>query len=411
MSAIRRSDRGGEWWVDFQLDGRRVRRRSPVQSKSGARALEEELRVELRRGGGLLPPGRSCVSESEAAAAPRAATSPLTFAAYLNDYYFPLYVDAQMRPSTRRTVKCQMRANVLPFFGEIPLVDITAIDIARFGISQASKRLSPKSINNHLSMFRNAYVTAKELFGLIDRDVPRFKWKQVSKNDDYPFLSSEQVSRLVAAASPDFWRPLVLFLLRTGARFGEAAALRWEDLVLDGPTPTVHIRRGVAVNVVGLTKTGRDRKVPLGPALVAELRRFRHDREFVFVRPADGKFLSPASTRKHLHKICDRAGVPRIGWHTLRHTFATELTARQVSLRIVQKLLGHTSIKTTERYVHASEDTLHESVLLLEMNAKFTPANDVENIAKSPPESPPSGLPQLRASSTRSNVIAEAPLH
>ncbi len=64
-------------------------------------------------------------------------------------------------------------------------------------------------------------------------------------------------------------------------------------------------------------------------------------------------------TLTYLHRMCDRAGVKRVGWHALRHSFATILCQRGVPLRNVQALLGHTTIVMTSRYAHATADDLH----------------------------------------------------
>ncbi len=127
---------------------------------------------------------------------------------------------------------------------------------------------------------------------------------------------------------------------------------------------------------VGPTKTGRHRHIPLVPSLVRELQKFWHVRPYVFTRPADGKFLSPSSTRKHLHRICDNAGVRRISWHVLRHTFATELTAQGAPLPAVQQLLGHTTIQMTARYAHVAPSTLRASVMLLARPASEPASSD-----------------------------------
>jgi len=65
----------------------------------------------------------------------------------------------------------------------------------------------------------------------------------------------------------------------------------------------------------------------------------------------------------HLYKICDSAGIERFCMHALRHTYATRAIERGVPPKALQKLLGHSSIKTTmDKYVHASDDYLFEAV-------------------------------------------------
>lgn len=359
MSAVRRPDRGNEWWVVFELGGQRIRRRSPVQTRAGARAYEEDLRRELAPSS----PPRVLSQEPAATSLPKTPASP-TFGEFA-ERYLTTYVSAHMRASTQRSTASKFRAHLVPFFWPMRLDEIGSLQIAAFTAEQKRLGLSPKSVNNHLSLLHASLATA-ESWGLLP-SVPKIRWIRCPEPDTR-YLEHEDVRRLITCAKPDFWRPFLAFLAYTGARFGEAAALRWDDLELDAPSPIVHIRRAAAEGVVGPTKTGKIRHVPLIPELVRELRAFRHDREYVFTRPADGAFLKPSSTRKYLHALCRRAGVEPISWHVLRHSFATSLTARRVPLNEVQELLGHSTLEMTARYAHAAPKTLRASVMLLEPN-------------------------------------------
>ena len=69
---------------------------------------------------------------------------------------------------------------------------------------------------------------------------------------------------------------------------------------------------------------------------------------------------------RHLHRICRKAGLRKIGWHVLRHTFASHLAMRGVPLRGIQELLGHASITMTMKYAHLSPDARRDYVQLLD---------------------------------------------
>ena len=363
MSVIRRHDRGNEWWVDFEIGGRRIRRRSPVQTKTGARSYEEDLRREISANTtDEVAVASASVARPDAPAPP----STPTFGEFA-ERYLATYVSAHMRASTQRSTASKFRAHLVPFFGAMRLDEIGGLQVAAFTAEQTRLGLKPKSINNHLSLLHATLATA-ESWNVV-ASTPKVKWVRCPEPDTR-YLEHDDVQRLIAGARPEFWRPFLAFLAYTGARFGEAAAVRWEDLELDVPFPVVHLRRAVAEGVVGPTKTGKIRHVPLIPELIRELRAFRHDREFVFTRPADGAFLKPSSTRKFLHALCKRAGVKPISWHVLRHSFATALTARRVPLNEVQELLGHSTLEMTARYAHAAPKTLRASVMLLEPTAQ-----------------------------------------
>ena len=154
-----------------------------------------------------------------------------------------------------------------------------------------------------------------------------------------------------------------------GWRFVKCGFDIWNEFPLsgrvrEGNSPRVRIQRGVARGVLGATKNGRIRDIPLTPDVVAAITAFPRRSEYLFAYP-DGSFPTPAGTLRQLHEFCERAYVKRISWHVLRHTFATTLTARKVHLRAVQMLLGHASIVMTCRYAHVSDGGLQEAVAVM----------------------------------------------
>ena len=78
-------------------------------------------------------------------------------------------------------------------------------------------------------------------------------------------------------------------------------------------------------------------------------------------------------TKHPLKRACKRAGLRQIGWHVLRHTFASHLVMRKAPIKAVQELMGHSTITMTERYAHLSPDVRKDAVRLLDRRSrKFT---------------------------------------
>lgn len=184
------------------------------------------------------------------------------------------------------------------------------------------------------------------------------------------------VTRLIAAAGAGDDgdarrlrdRALLEFLYASGARISEAVSLDVDDLALDRPRAPG--ARPAAIRLSG--KGGRQRVVPLGEyareALDAYLVRGRpalavgrrsRAGPAVFLNARGGR-LSRQGAWTVLRSAADRAGLGHVSPHTLRHSFATHLLDGGADVRVVQELLGHASVATTQVYTLVTVDTLRE---------------------------------------------------
>lgn len=350
MGAIRRPDRRGEWWVDFRYRRRRIRRRSPVQTKRGAEQYERQLRQEYSQDEVY---GKNPFEKS------------ITFSE-LATRWFTNYVEVNNRPSTQYSKRKAFEKHLLPEFGSCALPEITDERVAAFAARLAKSDLAPKTVNNILSMLHCALASARSWKLL--REIPEVRWQRVPMQG-YRYLEPNQAQRILdaakAASDSQFWHTLILFCLRTGGRFSEVAVLRWDDLVLEGPRCHVKFWRGRSLNLEGPTKTNRCRDVPLSSDLVAVLRTYPRDSERIFARSDPERPIVANNLFCTLTALCRRAGVPRVSWKDLRHTFATDLTRAGVPLNVVSRLLGHTTLQMTMRYAHVPEEAMYDAVELL----------------------------------------------
>jgi site-specific recombinase XerD len=162
-------------------------------------------------------------------------------------------------------------------------------------------------------------------------------------------LSPAEVRDLLAAVA-ERWRTFFRLLYGTGLRLSEGLHLRVADV--DGPRHLLWVRHG---------KGGKDRCVPLGDRLLDELRQHykRHRPKDLLFANAQGQPFNPATLQKAFGQARQRANLTRpASVHTLRHSYATHLLEAGTDLATLQRLLGHSQLSTTLRYLHLRREIL-----------------------------------------------------
>jgi integrase len=257
-----------------------------------------------------------------------------------------------------------LKLHLSPFFGSRKLAEIGPAEIEAFKAKKLAEGQSKRSINNHLTAVRKVLSLAAE-WDVIPKapKVKGFKVKYEYITEDQ-FFSFEEAKRLVRAA-PSEWRTFVIVALKTGLRVGELLALKWEDV--DLVAGQIIVRRTLWCGQEGPPKGGSNRKVPLSDEAIAALKADRHLKgPYVFCDEA-GNRLSHSMVKDVVPSACRKALLAkRLTTHGLRHTFASHLVMRGVSLMAVKELLGHESIEMTLRYSHLSPDVKRDAVKLLD---------------------------------------------
>jgi integrase len=194
--------------------------------------------------------------------------------------------------------------------------------------------------------------------------VPNMEWVFVGEQE-FDFLDFGEADRLLeGAAKVEEWSCAVLLAAKTGMRLGELRALRWQDVDLGAGR--VHVTRNLWRFQEGTPKNGKSRTVDLPASAVAALKVHRHLRgKRVFLAPS-GDDYSLGEWRSGLYRACRRAGLREVGWHVLRHTFASHLAMRGVPIRAIQDLMGHRTIQMTMRYAHLAPGATRAAVATLD---------------------------------------------
>jgi site-specific recombinase XerD len=189
-------------------------------------------------------------------------------------------------------------------------------------------------------------------------------------------LSREEVSHLINATGNLFRRTLLMTLYGTGMRRAELAHLKVSDI--DSQRMIIRVVAG---------KGGKDRDLPLSPALLETLReywRWRKPKLYLFPTRTLGRRLDQPISDKTVWIACSeaarRAGISkRVTPHTLRHSWATHLLEAGTDLRTIQVLLGHGDLETTAQYLHLSQRHLQTVVNPLDGLS----LSDTQNICRS----------------------------
>jgi integrase/recombinase XerD len=188
-------------------------------------------------------------------------------------------------------------------------------------------------------------------------------------------LSREEVTRLINAAGTLFRRTLLMTLYGTGMRRAELARLKVSDI--DSQRMIIRVVAG---------KGGKDRDLPLSPALLEILReywRWRKPRLYLFPTRTCRRRLDQPISDKTVWIACSeaarRAGISkRVAPHTLRHSWATQLLEAGTDLRTIQVLPGHGDLETTAQYLHLSQRHLQAVTNPLD-NLSLS---DVQNVSR-----------------------------
>lgn len=334
----------GKWVADFSIGGKRVRRVSPVQSKRGAQDYEAELRRAL--------------STSNACSGP----SP-TLADFAIEWLLER-VTVVNKPSDRIRKESILRLHLLPALGERHLDEITTRDLDRYIADRRADGLAPSTINGHLSVLSALLRCARE-WGC-PAATPTIHWLKVPLAE-YDWLRPTEADKLLAAVAPTpKWSAMFTVALRTGLRRGELYALHWSSI--DRERAAVDVFHSLYRGRLTTTKNHRRRTVPLTVDALAALDRWRASShgELVFPGADGGLDRSPGRANEALDDALDGVGLRRVRVHDLRHSFASHLVLRGVSLRVIQRLLGHRSITQTERYAHVADESLIAAVAALE---------------------------------------------
>ena len=346
-------EKRSSWFVDITYthpngERERIRKVAPGNSKRDAEKYERQLIASLVQG--------------------TYDTHDPTEVPLFEDFaeeWFVDYVQVNNKPATQRSRRSSLRAHLKPYFGGKRLNEITRRDLARFKRKLLGKGLAKKTVNNHLGILSSMMNTAVDWAVL--ESAPKIKWLKTPESE-WDFLDFDEADRLVAAAKATTEHyAMIATALKTGMRLGELCALRWQDI--DLVRGQIRVCRQANRRTVSTPKSNRRRDIDIPRELVELLKEHRKVTKLrgnlVFSSP-EGEMLCRDNVKRDLPRACRKAGLREVGWHALRHTYASHLTMLGVPLKMVQELLGHATMEMTMRYAHLAPDVKKQAVQLLD---------------------------------------------
>lgn len=319
MGLFKRSD-SPYWWYSFKIENKKRVFRS---TDTLDRKLAQKIYLEMRSQSQKFHYGFE--------------QQKIKLGALINDYLV-LY-----SKHSKKTYQDDVErlGRIKSFFGDVYLSEISPARLEEYRINRLASGVSKSTVNREMGILKHTFNKGIEWNKCKENPVTKIKFYSEKENARTRYLEQqEKVNLLNACPLPT--KRVVFFALNTGMRQGEILNLKWQDV--DYKANVIRIRH---------TKAGKPRFVPINSELVDMLKSMPSISEYVF---GSGKSGMPkwGLYRNFFEKALRVVGISDFCFHDLRHTFASDLVMKGADLKTISELLGHSTMRMTERYSHLS---------------------------------------------------------
>ncbi len=330
----------GVWYWEYMHRGKRYTIRIGKVSKTVAREIASEIKAQILRD--EFVPQRKAPTFREVA-----------------QEYMDWYITHSRARQRSKEVHIIRIERLIDHFGRYPLDRITWTIVENYKRRRLEEGASKVTINKELRILKTIVKRAIET-GLYSGDMPKIELFPDKEREIVRALTPEEAERLIDAC-PEWFKPVVIFVLNTGLRAGEIFSLRWEQ---------VDFEKEVILLERDTTKTKETYKVFMNPAVKELLLKLKKEQEekgidhgYIFTNKYGLPYKYEDRTyRKVFATACKKAGIKDFRFHDLRHTFASWVAMNSRDIYAVQQLLHHKDIKMTRRYAHLTDSYLKSIV-------------------------------------------------